>query len=296
VIFRLRVPFVAASGSQPYAEATLVDDTCPSTPVVVSTANGPEWTCDFGQLAPGTAGTAQLVLTTVWKVPTLTLAGDCANCLLTNGRWTIKEGVNDNTDPNDAFPPGGIGVAATLLSAESTTLDSTDTTMAGGYEVEACTSPLGPGSLRTKPTLSASLNAVSTTVCIPTIPSSATDLGLATTILEQPLQAGNPGHAALGRSDVCVAQLGKNCGAFGTYPPQDFGTTNPLTLVFRIADAALANGDKITQVFHNGTALPSCATDPTSENGCVVSIERSGGAVKIWTIVVKSRTNGWYTW
>lgn len=304
VMLRMRVPYVDASGSQPYVEASFVDSTCPvndglGVTVPLSTG-GSEWQCDFGTVAAGTAGTPQIILSVVWKAPTLTLAGDCPRCLKTNGRFTAKEGTNDVSDPNDAFyPPGGgpdVLTLATLLSAESTTLNSTDTTMAGGYEIEACTNPLGAGSLRTKPTLHASLNPVSTTVCIPSIPSNATDLGLATTIVEGPLQAGNPGHAVLGRSDVCVAALGANCGRFGEYPPQPFGTANPLTLVFRIADAALTNGDKITQVWHNGTLLNTCLADPNNANGCLVSIDRSGGPVKTSTVIVKSPTNGWYTW
>lgn len=303
VVFRMRVPFVAASGSQPYVEATPVDDTCPSTPVTINTVNGPEWTCDLGMLGPGTAGEAQLVLTSVWRVPALTLAGDCPGCLVTNGRWTIKEGLNDGSDLNDAFPPGGIPVAATLLSAESETLDSTDTTLAGGYEIEACTSPLAEGSLRTKPSLNASSNPVSTTVCLPTIPSNATDLGLATTIVEGPLQPGNPGHAALGRSDVCVATLGTNCGVFGDYTPQLFDADHPITVVLRFADGALERNQTITRVWHNYDALtnpdplPLCTPpNPVPLNGCLVQPpDRSNGRDKVWTAIVKTLTNGWFT-
>lgn len=298
VVFRMRVPFVAATGTQPSVEATPVGDTCPSTPVVINTANGPEWTCDFGQLGAGTAGTPQLVLTTVWKVPTLSLAGGCEDCLQTNGRWTINEGVNDITDPNDAFPPGGEPVTATLLAADTATLDSTNTTEAGGYEtsLDPCNDPFGAGSLHTKQNPNAASNKVTTTVCLPSpIPFNEVDLGLATTILEGPSQPGDPGHQGLGRSTVCVATLGDNCD--GTYTPHnfvtdDFGTDDPMILVFRIADDALTNGEKITQVFHNGVALPPCET----ADDCVVSIERSGGPVKVWIIVVKAASNGFYNW
>ena len=298
VIFRMDVPKVTASN----VEASFVDSTCPvngGAGETVTLSNGThEWRCDFGTVRAGTSGVPQLILSVVWQVPTLAQPGDCGNCLVTNGRFTAKEGTNDVSDPNDAFPPSGYTVAATLLAAESNTVNSTDTTRAGGYEIDPCADPLGAGSLRTKPTLDATGNPVSTTICLPSVPSNDVDLGLASTILEGPSQSGNPGHAVLGRSDVCVAALGENCGAFGTYPPHDFGTTTPLTLVFRITDATLGKGESITQVFHNGnpTPLPSCSTNPTNANGCVQSINLSNGKVKIWTIVVKSRTNGFYNW
>jgi hypothetical protein len=298
VRFRMRIPY-AQFGSPPYPAATPVANTCPSTPVVVSTANGPEWTCEFGNLGPGTAGIPQLVLTVVWKVPVLTSQDNCENCLKTNGRWTIKEGLNDVSDPNDAFPFGGIDRAATLLSAESETLDPTNATEAGGYELkQSCADAFGAGSLRTKPKLDTVTNAFSSTVCVPdyTIPPSLkNDLGVATTIVEGPRTTG-PGHPYLGQSVVCIAALGQNCGAEGSYDPQDFGTDAPVIFVFRIADDALLKGDKITQLYHNGEALPSCATNPTNANGCAEPIIPPKGKVKVWTLVGKARTNGRWEW
>ena len=299
VTFRMLVPY-AEYGSPPFATASFVSSTCPSTPVIASTLNGPEWRCDFGNLGPVGSGTApQLVVTVVWKAPTLDKADNCPGCLKTNGRWTIKEGINDVADPNDAFPPGGIDRAATLLSAQSDTLDPTNATEAGGYELtQSCTDAFAAGSLRTKPNLDPTANQVSTTVCLPdyTIPlSNRNDLGLATTILEGPGDDGNPdGHPNLGRSDVCVADFGLNCPG-GT--PHDFGTTTPATFVFRILDEAiLPKGDKITHVYHNGFELPTCLANPTYEHGCVVTIDPPKGKVKIWTVVAQARTNGQWTW
>jgi len=287
VIFRMRIPFVAASGSQPYAEATFMASTCPSTPVVVSTPSGPEWTCDYGKLVPGKAGTPQLVLTTVWRVPTLTLPGGCTSaCLQTNGRWTIKEGVNDVADPNDAFPPGGVPDNATLLSTSSPT-------EAGGYETNLtpCTDPLGAGNLHTGLALDPTGNPVSTTVCLPSpIPFDSVNLGLSTTLLEGPSQAGDPGHPEFGRATVCIAALGDICD--GDYVPQDF-SPNVATVVLRGTTAALSGHTAVTQIFHNGFLLPSCpSADP---NGCVVSIttDHDSGVV---TAVVEAATNGHFNW
>lgn len=293
VIFRMRKPYVGPVDS-PVAQASFVDSTCPQNDGqgiwVTYTDGSSEWTCDFGSLPAWTADTPQRVLTVVWQAPTLTGADDCAGCLQAVARVTVKEGVNDQPDLNDTFSQQS--ESATLLSADSDTLDSNDTTMAGGYEIVPCTDAFGQGSLQTKRKLGSN-NSLSTTLCIPTIPTDANDLGLATTILEEALHPGDPGIAALGRSNVCVAALGENCG--GDYVAQQFGTDQPLTLVFRAADAALLPGQKITVVYHNGFPLPTCATNPTNAIGCTQSIVRSGSKVKIWTIVVTSPVNGWFT-
>lgn len=307
VTFRMRVPFVGDEDGAPEAESPSLrplESNCPENNgrgVTVELSNGGhEWQCDLGNVVAGTAGTPQEILTMVWPAPTLTQPGDCEACLKTIGRFTTKEGTNDQTDPNDAFLPPTQPIA-TLLAASSDTLDSTNTTSAGSYEVDPCTNALGAGSLRTNRALDPLDNPVSTTVCIQEIPDDETNInfGLATTLVEGPSQLGNPGHAALGRSDVCVAQLGENCGPFNTYPPQEFGTEQPLIVVFRIAEAALENGDKVTDVWHNGVLLESCVDDPLDEDnqdGCVVSFEPGKGKVKITTIVVASGTNGFYNW
>ena len=294
VKFRMRVPY-AEYGSQPYQVASNPRSTCPTTPVTITTSSGyDEWICSFPNLP---AGSQPLVVTVVWTVPTLAKVDDCDGCLKTNGRWTIKEGINDVADPNDAYPVGGFDLASTLLPAESSTLDSKNAAEAGGYELkQSCTDALGAGSLRTKPTLDLATNPVSTTVCLPdyTIPSSAKDdLGLATTILEVSGDDGNPdGHPSLGRSDVCIADFGLNCPGGAAHP---FGT--PATFVFRILDdAILPKGDKITHVYHDGFELPTCGSDPNFVHGCVDSITPGKGKIKIWTVVAKAKTNGSWTW
>ncbi len=296
VIFRMGTPYTGSS-TDPVPAAEFVDSTCPVNDgqgVWVTYADGTsEWTCDVGTLAATTDGAPQVTLSIVWRVLPSAATQDCDDCLNADARVTVKEGLNDQTNPNDAFLPGNEQLPATLLAANSDASQNTDS--AGGYEIEACTDPAGASSLRTKQKLDAQ-NPVSTTVCIPTIPTDANNLGLATTILEQASQSGDPGHQSLGRSDVCVAQLGQNCGPYGSYDAQDFGTAHPLTLVFRIADAALPNGERITVVYHNGDPLPTCVLSPTNANGCTDSIVRSGGPVKIWTIVVTSPTNGFYNW
>ena len=130
--------------------------------------------------------------------------------------------------------------------------------------------PPGRGQPETPTRTSTPPNPVSTTFCLPTFATSPTALGVAATIDEGPAVSGDPGHPALGRSVVCIAGLGQSCGAEGTYTPYDFGTASPVQFVFRISAAALAKGDKITKVFHNGVPLPSCPS--TNANGCVVSI------------------------
>ena len=286
VAFRMRVPQAVVGGAS--VSATALASTCPTTPVIVQASSGPEWVCGFGKLRPGTRGVEQLVLSVVWQIGAPGSPATCSNCLATNGRWTIKEGVKDTADPNDAFPAGGKNVAATLLDASS----GAALVEAGGYELPtACTDPLGAGSLRTAQVVSLA-NKVSTTVCLPGFAVSGSSLGLATTILESDLDDGNPaGHPGLGRSAVCVAALGQNCGAEGSYTPFVFAT--PITFVFRISGAALSYHDKITQVFHNGQALPACPS--ANPNGCYTSIAYDKWA-KVWTVQAQARSNGLWGW
>ncbi len=75
---------------------------------------------------------------------------------------------------------------------------------------------------------------------------------------------------------------------------------SPITVRIRVLESALLPGDSITQMFHNGKALPWCtdtSTKPptdnsTNANGCVVSINRSSGPNKIMTLIGKAKTNG----
>lgn len=286
VTFRQSRP-VATFGGTDYPSPKLVAASCNA---VIndrgdSDPTNDELTCTFAQLRPDDD---PLRVTVVWQAPTIPSQTGCDGCLTTQGSWTIKE--NKTTNGNESFPPEGpISVSASLLGGAGTA----ETEHAGSYELGACKG--GNPNLSTNQAVNVS-NPVATSFCLPAFDTSGSDIGLATTIFEHLAESGDPGVTGL-RSDVCIADLGEDCAAFGGYTPFDFGT-GQITLVFQIANDALTSGVKITQVFHNGDpdALPSCADDPDNANGCVVSIDLSKGKVKIWTIVVKSSTNGFYNW
>ena len=304
VIFRMRKPFVGPPES-PVLEAQFKNSTCPQNGgqgVTVTYADGTsEWTCDFGNLPAWTGTGAQVTLSVVWGVPASTATTDCdtdGGCLKARARVSVKEGLNDQTNPNDLFV--GADVPATLLAADSS--DSQNTKSAGGYEIDgqACTDASGPSSLLTKQKLDAVSNKVSTMVCLTQIPTSSTNLGLATTILEGVVHAGNPGLPQLETSDVCVAAPGVNCGPYGGYTPQVFDADHPMTIVLRIPDDLLLKNQTITKVWHNADLYPDplalCGTGPVPLNGCLVAKPSlSKGKDKIWTITVKTLTNGWFT-
>ena len=280
VIFRQSYP--KANG----VESTPADDTCPVAPVTVTKTDGSHvWTCDFGNQS---ANAKPLALTIVWQVPAQGSAtANCPGCLASNGRWTVKEGVNDVSDPNDAFPSGaGIDVFATLLASNS---GGGETLKAGGYETQgaSCTDTGGPGNLRTNPDVGVA-NPVTTTVCLPSFtipPSNLVDLGYVTQITET---LGNARH-----SEVCVAALGTNC--VNGYVDANFAP-QVITHVFHVADAALPNGYKITWVSHNGG--PQVAEGACDANNfCVSSIDLVNvKGTKIWVIVVTTPTNGYFDW
>ncbi len=95
VRFRQTVPAV---GSQ---TATFDSSTCPSTRRPEPRPLERSGSADFGQVP---AGTPKLELTVVWRVPA-SGPSPCPECLVSTGRWTVKEGVDDTTDPNDVFRP-----------------------------------------------------------------------------------------------------------------------------------------------------------------------------------------------
>ena len=66
-----------------------------------------------------------------------------------------------------------------------------------------------------------------------------------------------------------------------------------MKFVFRIADAALPKGEKITQVFHNGSPLPLCPS--TDANGCYTSIELNK-KTKVWIVQAQAPGNGLWGW
>jgi hypothetical protein len=266
VKYQMAAPVATFQGNQYPAE--FVTASCP---VVIS---GGVVSCEFGQLRPEEVPER---LTMVWKAPTIPSQTGCPSCLAASGTWLIKEGKPTNPSA-ETFPVGP--VAAQLLGGEGTQ----ETLSAGGYELTACAA--GGSSLKTNQAVSES-NPVATSFCLPAFATSGTDIGLATTITEQ------QGNAHT--STVCIAALGQNCG--GNYVPADFGPS-VVTFVFTVADAALPNGYKITQVFHNGQLLPMCGTPEaaTSAEGCVVEIIPPKGTPKIWTIIAQSETNGPWNW
>jgi len=306
VIFRMRKPFVGPVEA-PVPAAQFVDSTCPQNDghgVEVTNADGTvEWTCDFGNLPAYTTDPtvkAQRTLSVVWGVLPSANLDDCPGCLQAIPRVTVKEGLNDQTNPNDAFAPRNQQVPATLLAADSE--NSHNYKSAGGYETTACTPGSGPSSLLTKQKLDALLNKVSTDVCITQIPTSDINLGLATTILEGVSHPGNPGFAQLETSDVCVAAPGVNCGAYGAYLAQVFDADHPMTVVLRIPDALLLKSQTLTKVWHNADQYPNplslCGSGPVPLNGCLVenpTLSKGAAKDRFWTITVKTLTNGWFT-
>ena len=151
VIFRQTYPVAFGVASEPVEGL----NTCPTAPVIVTKSDGSHvWTCDFGNLA---AKADMVGLTVVWQVPPQGDATDnCTpvkptDCLTSNGRWTVKEGVNDISDPNDALPSAaGIDRSATLLASNS---GGREKLKAGGYETRraSCDDPETAGSLQTNP-------------------------------------------------------------------------------------------------------------------------------------------------
>jgi len=263
VTFEMTAPIATFEGNE--YPATFVAASCPVTIVsgVVS--------CDFGQLRPEEVPER---LTMVWKAPTIPSPTGCASCLVASGTWLIKEGRLSNPS-TETFPVGP--VPAQLLASDG----SQENLRAGGYELGACTS--GGSSLKTNQAVGLS-NPVATSFCLPAFATSGTEIGLATTITEE------QGNAH--KSEVCIAALGQNCG--GTYTAADFGPST-VTYVFKVADAALPKGYKITQVFHNGELLTAATCARTVNPECLVSIDLDN-KTKIWTIIATSETNGPWTW
>ena len=279
VRFRQSVPVVGTLA------ATIETSTCPTTPTTVSTPTGPEWVCDFGQVP---AGSPVLKLTIVWRAPIL--AGDldgCIGCLVSTGRWTVKEGINDPGDPNDTF--GKTTTFATMLAGDG----GQETLTAGGYEMAStsCGTAGAAGNLHTRPVISVPGNPISTTFCLPVgaftlIPPGSGDLGYATTIAET---AGNAR-----RTEVCIAALGTNCGP--GYVDQNFFVIGAVvTVVIQVADAAIQTPDPgretIESVSHNG--VPMTAATCATAGDCIVSITLDS-KTKTWTLVLTAGSNGFF--
>jgi hypothetical protein len=309
VEFHMEIP-TAKVGSVT-SPATLVSSSC-----AAKVAQG-ELVCTFDKLK---SGNPPIIVSTVWLSPQI--GPSCEDCLSTKGFWRADDGDDDrgrgrgdkgkdggrddkaggwddrgHGDDPKTFPAGGITVTVSLLAND-------DPNKAGSFETSGCSDPLGAGSLSTNTDVDAS-NPVASTVCLPAFTTGPTTPGVATTIEEVPAAAGDPGHPALGRALVCVAAFGQSCGAEGTYTPFDFGIATPIQFVFRISNAALKKGEKITKVFHNRAELPKCPS--ANPNGCVVMITppksryaKHGGPSTedkgVWTVVARSPTNGSWDW
>jgi hypothetical protein len=236
-------------------------------------------TCDFGNIEPGQS----VSLAVVWKAPGGPSAPGCADCLLANGTWLIKE--RKQTNSNETFP---VSATADLIGASDD--DATSARQhAGGYQLAGC-DPSNPSvaSLSTDSSLDDENNPVATSFCIPASFSAGAANGLQSTITEPPKGSSNYAH----ESDVCIAAPGEDCGD-PSYLPQNFAPAT-VTLTFTVASDALPKNYKITGVSHNGG-------DPVGEGACdadgfcVLSIDLNH-RTKIWTIVVTSETNGFYNW
>jgi hypothetical protein len=289
VKFRQIYPEVVRDGNAPVPTGPPVDSNCPTTPTTIQvTVDGvakSQWICDFG---PVDASADQLTLIVVWNAPSVgSTAVNCGGCLTSNGRWTVKEGANDTSDPNDTFPkPTGVDVPATLLAVGGTQ----ETKRAGGYETAgaSCADTEAAGNLRTNVDVTKD-NPVSTTVCLPDFTLTAAQkklgLGYATTITEANARS----------AQVCIADLGKSCDESG---PVDVTFTNALvTHIFHVAVAGLPKNYEITTVSHDGVALAACPVpNPNPDPAGCVTIVPPKGNYKIWIIVATAPKNGLWDW
>ena len=263
-------------------EATLDSTTCPTVPEIVPVADGPDAVvCDFGTVIPTAA---ELVLTNVWKVPPIEQQTVCTDCLRSDVKWTVKEGVNDTTDPNDAFAKATL-LSTVLPEGEIPEAGKGETLLAGGYEKAAAScAGSSAGNLKTQGVLGAA-NAIITKVCLPdgVFPQTGQDRGYTTFITET---ADNPRH-----TDVCVAALGTDCGP--GYVDENFFATFNKKVITVVILAFVPKKPEVTTVSHNG--VPMDADTCKNAGDCVVSIDYDNPG-KFYTIVVTSGTNGFYDW
>ena len=272
---RITVPVAEGVEASPLPES----HTCPSTPEIRQIADGPdEWACDFGTVVPGAK---KLELTVVWKVPTLARQTICTGCLSTVARWTIKEGINDTTVPNDEF--GKATLTATLLPKGEIPETSGETLLAGGYENAAasCTAS-SAGNLKTQGKLGVG-NPIITKACLPegVFPLEGQDRGYATVLTERAADAHH--------TDVCIAALGTDC-VQGYKDENFFGNWNKKVITV-VIQAFVPKNPAITSVSHNGVTMD--ADTCKNAGDCVLSITYDNQG-KFYTIVLTSGTNGFY--
>ena len=272
-------PFATLDGKTYTAE--IAKTSCPATAWSINTKNdadptNDEFVCNAQQQLRPEDDPAVVVV--AWTIPAgITSAQGCDSCLKTKGSWLIKE--RKATNGNESFPKEGpIEVAAQLLAGQG----SAETLKAGGYELGACSG--NSKSLSTNQAISLG-NPVTSSFCLPPFATSGVNVGIATSITELADNAR--------RSEVCIAALGATCPGGAA---MEFDSA--ITFEFRVWDAALPSGYKITQVFHNAQLLPRCDSPEaaTSTEGCVVDIIPPKGQPKIWTIIVQAETNGPFTW
>lgn len=275
---------VKASQTIPTAngvEATIESHTCPSQPQIVPIADGPdEWVCNFGTVIPTTP---ELVLTIVWNVPPLAQQTVCTDCLRSDVKWTVKEGVNDQDDPNDAWAKATL-LATVLPEGEIPEAGKGETLLAGGYENAAAScAGSSAGNLKTQGVLGVA-NPVITKACFPTgvFPLTGQDRGYATVITET---AGDAHH-----TEVCIAALGTDC--VPGYDDEDFFGNWNKKVITVVIQVFLPKKPDITSVSHNG--VPMTAQTCADAGDCIVGSPTYDNQDKFWTIIVTSGTNGVY--
>ena len=301
VIFRQRFPEIkrGAGAATPLPVAPTADDsscdewggTASTTSVVENGVSKQWWNCDLGQRS---ANALKITLTVVWNVPVPTPAEasvNCDGCLTSLGRWTVKEGLNDGTAPNDTF--GTTLVPATLLAKAG----SGEKLKAGGYETASATCGEGEdidteaaGNLHTTP-LGAD-NFLTTTICLPTINLSDADKQLGLGYAAKITEASNSRSAK-----VCIAALGVSCDAT-VVNEADFGDADVVHIFHIATDGLQPKNYQITTVTHDGHPLQLCSVAGAQDDefGCVIKIVPPKGNQKFWIIVAQSPTNGLWGW
>ena len=275
---KARMTIPAANG----VEATIDSHTCPTTPQIVPIADGPdEWVCDFGTVVPGAD---ELVLTIVWKVPPLEQQTVCTDCLRTDVKWSVKEGVNDTDDPNDAFAKATL-LATVLPEGAVPEAGKGETLLAGGYEKAAAScAASSAGNLKTQGVLGVG-NPIITKACLPdgVFPLTGQDRGYTTFITET---AGNPRH-----TEVCVAALGTDCGP--EYVDENFFGNFDKKVITVVILSFVPKKPEVTTVLHNG--VPMDADTCKNAGDCVLDITYDNPG-KFYTLLLTSGSNGNYTW
>ena len=204
----------------------------------------------------GAPGHPKLVLTVVWKVPSLGATTNCASCLVSNGRWTIKEGMNDLADPNDTFRPA----SRPRDAARDRRRTAAETKLAGGYEIAVASCATHRGDRepsderrrqRREPRHHDGLPA-----CLH-VDRRAAKAG--PRIRDDDHRGdGNPRGRA---QQCCIADLGTNCDDQATSMPTFSRTL--VTLIFHVADAGPAEGlrDHVGLAQRIPVTAATCATD-----------------------------------